>query len=167
MSGLFVKVAAPIWLVLYFIVIYVFGAPLFIYFILLFGLWNAVLLHISLFVLWSFVFYLILLQSNSFERLRDIVRNFLKNRHGKLFDWLGKKYFTENTTSYVSPAIIILVFLIQSPLIWVPLIRYSFPKNVYWKGLLWIVLGSVIKITTWYLPVYGLGFSIIRSLVFR
>jgi len=159
----FVKVAAPLWAGLYFVIFYLFGGPIFLACQLYWGLWVAISILTVLFGIWGTIFYLILLQSNLFEHFRDTAGNFLKNRHGKVFDWIRQKYFAKNDHSPLSPFLIMLIFIVLNPLVGVPLIRYSLHKNDLWKGIFWILAGSILKVVTWYLPIYGVGFSMILS----
>jgi len=159
----FVRVAAPLWAGLYFVIFYLFGVLIFLACQLYWGLWVAILILTVLFGIWGTVFYLILLQSDSFEHFRDIAGNFLKNRHGKVVDWVRIKYFDENDRSPLSPVLIMLIFIIANPLAGVPLIRYSYQKGDFWKGFFWIWAGALLKVMTWYLLIYGIGLSLIMS----
>lgn len=161
----FVKVAAPFWAATYFVIFYLFGVPIFLFFEFNFGVWLAALVLTLMLGVWGVIFYIILLQTDSFEHFRVSVGNLLKKQHGKVFETIRKKYFDENDHSSISPVIIMLAFLFENPLLGVPLIRYSFPRNAFLKGFFWVWIGAIIKVSTWYLPIYGGGISIFRSVL--
>lgn len=161
----FVKVATPLWVGLYLIIFRGFAAAIFISLSVLWGVWWAALSLLALYIIWSLLFYYVLLQSEAFEHFKDYARDFLVKKRGKVFIWIRKKFFNESDRSSISPFLILLVFAIESPLTGVPLVRYAYPKNKYLIGIFWILLGSVIEVATWYFPIYGGGLSIIRAIL--
>lgn len=161
----FVKVAVPLWATLYFVIFYLFGVSIFFTLKITFGVWLATLIFAVFIGVWGVIFYIILLQSDSFEHFRDSTRDFLAKRHGRVFGWIRIKYFAKNDHSPLSPVLIMLIFVIANPLVGVPLIRYSYQKIIFWKGFFWIWVGAFAKVMTWYLPLYGGGLSIIMSVL--
>jgi hypothetical protein len=159
----FAKVAAPLWAALYLVIFRGLGAIIFITLIMSLGVWQATLVLIFLYGVWSMIFYLILLQTEAFEHFRDFAGRFLKDKRGKIFIWMKLKLFPEGKMPSVPPYLILFVFAVESPLTGVPIVRYAYPKDKFLIGLFWIWLGSIVEVTTWYLPIYGGGLSVIRA----
>jgi hypothetical protein len=130
----FVRVAAPFWAALYFVIFYLFGVPIFISTMLTLGVWQALGFLTVLFGVWGTIFYLILLQSESFDRIKT--------------------------------ALIMLIFIVQNPLVGVPLIRFSYSKKQVLSGVFWVWVGALLKVLTWYFPIYGGGLSLLRAFWF-
>jgi hypothetical protein len=162
----FVRVAAPFWAALYFVIFYLFGVPIFISTMLTLGVWQALGFLTVLFGVWGTIFYLILLQSESFDRIKNSVESFLSNQSGKVFLWIRKVYHSQADQSAINPALIMLIFIVQNPLVGVPLIRFSYSKKQVLSGVFWVWVGALLKVLTWYFPIYGGGLSLLRAFWF-
>lgn len=158
------KIAAPTWAAIYLVVFRGFAAPIFVSTTLLWGVWYATLFLSLLYAVWGVIFYLILLQTDSFENFKVTVEKFLEKRKGKVFEWLRKNFFEGKSHLEVSPIICMAMIVAESPLTGVPLIRFAYPKEKMWQGLMWVVIGSLIEVVTWYLPIYGGGFAAIQAI---
>ena len=165
MKTWFVKVAAPFWAALYIGIFKLGGVTIFVSLEVLWGVWPAALIMACLYGLWGTIFYLVLLQSDSFEHLKGFLDRFLEKKNGKVFVWLRKKFVAETEKSVTSPLLIMLVFIAESPLTGVPLIRFDYPKEKFWTGIFWVWMGAVLEVVTWFLPIYGGGFTAVKGLL--
>lgn len=159
-----VKVAAPFWAALYLVIFKGFGAIIFVSLSVVWGVWLSALTLILLYGVWGTVFYLFLLQTNSFEHFRNTAGQFLEKKQGKFFKWLHDKIVDHGKGADISPLFIIFVFVVESPLTGVPLIRFAYPKEKFLFGIFWIWVGAVAEVVTWFLPIYGGGFSLVKAL---
>lgn len=156
------KLAVPFWAALYFVIFRGFAAVIIVSLSALMGVWLAGLTLMLLYFVWGLIFYIVLLQSDSIDGFKDLADKFLEKRKGKFFVWFRKNFIEGKERLSVSPIVCMLVFIAESPLTGVPLIRLSYPKNKFWKGVSWILIGSALEVLTWYLPIYGGGFSLIK-----
>lgn len=163
MKSWMVRVAAPFWAALYVVIFKMGGATIFIALEVLWGVWAAVALMVCLYGIWGTLFYIILLQSDSFEHLKGFLDRFLEKKKSKVFVWIRKRFVEETEISVTSPLLIMLVFIAESPLTGVPLIRFDYPKEKFWLAIFWIWVGSLVEVATWFLPVYGGGISVVRG----
>ncbi len=156
------KLAAPVWAALYLIIFRGFGAVMFVSISISWGVWAATLILICLYGLWGTLFYLVLIQTISFEQVKETLNKLLEKRKNRLFIWIREKFFEKEIVT-VSPMLIIFIFIAGSPLSGVPVIRLAYPKEKFWKGLVLVWLGSIAEVATWFLPVYGGGISLIKA----
>ncbi len=166
MKKLFLRVVAPSWSALYVILFRGFGAWAFVSLMLMFNVLTASLVMIFLYWVWGVIFYLILLESDSFEHFKATLERLLEDKKGKMFVWLKKTFFHNGEQPSISPALIMAVFVIESPLTGVPLVRFAFARDRIWIGIFWITAGSVLEVLTWFLPIYGGGLAVIKGLFF-
>ncbi len=162
MKEWFFRVVAPSWAGLYLLVYKPFGASIYVALLVMYGLWLGTAIMIFLYWIWGIFFYLILLQSNLFDRFMVGLEHVLEKRKGKLFVWLKTKLFNDEDETTISPLLVLTMFVAESPFTGVPLVRLAYGADKKWTAILWITVGSILEVVTWFLPVYGLGFSTIK-----
>lgn len=125
------------------------------------GIWKASLVDFFLYLIWSTIFYVILLQTDSFENVRERVNLLLKKKNWKLFIWLRRKLRSRSIK--ISPWWIAVVFIVESPLTGVPMIRLMFPQKKWIAGMMWVIFGCALEVVSWYLPLYGGLFLLLKK----
>lgn len=154
---------APFWAAMYLIIFRGFGAVMFVSISLTWGVWASTLVLISMYGLWSSLFYLILVQTSAFEQVKDMLNKLLERRKSRFFIIIREKLFDKEVVT-ISPALIVFIFIVGSPLSGVPAIRLAYPKEMIWKGFGMVWLGAVVEVATWFLPIYGGGLTLLRAI---
>ena len=158
-----VKVLTPIWVALYLVILRGISGFIFVPLVAYLGIWKGALVAVLIYGVWGTVLYLLLLQTDSFEKLPENVNHFLENKNWKVVVWLRKKI--ANRKIKITPWWIVLVFIFESPLTGVPLIRLTYPRERWLIGLSWIWFGALLEVVTWFLPVYGGGMTLIKFIL--
>ncbi len=162
MKAWFFRVVAPSWAALYLVIYKPLGASIYVGLLVLYGIWLGSFIMILLYWVWGVVFYLILLQSNLFDRFMIGLEHILEKRKGKLFVWLKTKLFNDEDEATISSLLILTMFIAESPFTGVPLVRLAYGEDKMKMAILLITIGSILEVITWFVPVYGLGFSTIK-----
>lgn len=185
------SLAAVVWASAYFVLVHVFGGPIYVTLIALRGFWFALAGVSAAFGVWGSVFYLILIRLEAFDQVRSFIaqlrgkkkpgffarvqlkildlasRIIRRKGNGKeLVARLEKKMEEAHAgREVISPGWIMIVFVILSPLFAVPLIRLSFPREHWTRGIAWVWIGMLMEVATWFVPLYGGVSIVIRFLV--
>lgn len=161
------RVLIPLWISIYITLFRILSGAIFVSLTVWLGAWKAAFLLFVVFGIWGSIFYLLLLETESIERVREKIHDLLSKRQSKLSIWLRKKFFIKGEPVHLSPVLTLLIFIIESPLSGAFIIRLAYPKNLKWKGLMWVWLGAFAEVATWFLPVYGGGISLIKEIISR
>ena len=159
-----VKVLTPFWVAMYIILLRGVSGLIFVPLVLYLGIWGAALVAILIYGIWGTIFYLLLLQAKSFDKVNEYIIRLLEKKDWKIFVWLRKKLENRNGLQ-ISSGWIALVFVIESPLTGLPLIRMKYPRKIWWLGIIWVWIGALIEVTTWFVPLYGGGMEIFKMIV--
>ncbi|OGC70962.1 hypothetical protein A3J33_00700 [candidate division WWE3 bacterium RIFCSPLOWO2_02_FULL_53_10] len=174
----------------YFVAVHVLGGTVYITLIALRGFWFALAVVFTAFGIWGSILYLVLLQLDAFDQVRGLISQltgekkprFFARIQLKIFDlvaWIrrkgnGKEFARQLERKVeeahagreiISPGWIMIVFMVLSPLFAVPLIRLSFPRERWAAGLMWVWIGTLVEVVTWFLPLYGGASIVVRFLI--
>lgn len=159
----FLKILAPFWLALYITMLRSASALIFVPMVLYLGIWNAAAIAIVMYGVWGTVFYLILLNTDTYEVIKRKLDAIAEKKQWRVLIWL--KNLFSNHALKLSPAWIVIIFIAESPLTGVPILSLMYPKDQWVKGLLWVWIGAFIEVTTWFVPIYGGGLALIKGFV--
>lgn len=164
MKSWIVRILIPFWISFYIVAFRMFSGVLFLSLIVYFGAWMAALVLVVIYGLWGTIFYLVLLETDSIETVREKISILLDKKPGKMKNWLKSKFFMPGVPVQLSPLLIVLTFIIESPLLGAFVIRLGYPKQYRLKGLLWVWIGALAEVVTWFLPIYVGGSTLLNAL---
>ena len=157
------KSLTTFWAAFYLIAFRAMGGLIFSPIIFWLGIWKGSLVVFLLSGVWATVFYVLLLQSDSFEHTMEIANSFFAKHPGKVTKWIRTKFFQGDRLPIAWPWFIV-VFVGESPLTGTLLGRLYFHKNEWKQGLFWIWIGSFMDILIGFTPVYGTGVAVVHAL---
>lgn len=163
MKSWLIKVLIPFWIGTYIFLFRVMSGVIFVSSVVILGVWQASLFFVIVFGIWGTIFYLILLQTDSIEKIREKISSLLEKKQGKMSTWLRNRFFTAGESVKLSPILTIMIFVIESPLSGAFIVRMAYPKEKIWQGLMWVWIGAAAEVATWFLPVYGGGFALLKT----
>ncbi len=160
MNDKFVSVATSFWVVAYIIIFKIMGIVFYYFLIFHLGVGLATFTYILTNGSWGSIFFNLLLREKSSEKARHILGRFLDNKNGNLFVRLREMIDDSIDSPNVPLFWLFVVFVLESPLSGVAIIRLTYSKES--QGYFWIWLGSVANGLFWFLPIYGGGFSLLK-----
>lgn len=159
------RILLPIWLGIYFIGFRGFWAFVFVPLVATKGIWWSATLAFLIYGLWGTGLYLLILRGRIFDRARERLAKLQPQKEYRLVTWIKSKISQYGDLIRISPLWILLSFIPGGLITGVLVIRFVYSRRYWFPGLLLVWGGALVEVLTWFLPLYGGLFTLIRSVL--
>jgi len=160
-----VRLLLPIWLAIYMIGFRMVWVFIFVPIVVAKGIWFATAIAFLVYVVWGTVFYLLIMQGSVFEQAREKLIRLTPKKENRLLTWIKEKFTERKERALISPLWVMITFIVMGVLTGVLVVRISYPRQYLVKALLLIWAGCAVEVLTWFLPVYGGGLVLVKSVI--
>jgi len=156
------RILLPIWLAIYLIGFRGFWAFVFVPLVAIRGIWWSALAAFLVYGVWGTVFYLLILRGRVFDRARERLAHLRPQKEYRVLNWIKSKLSRYEDLLQVSPLWTLVTFVVGGVLTGVLVIRFAYSRKYWGRALLLVWVGCAVEVLTWFLPLYGGVFSLIR-----
>ncbi len=98
-----------------------------------------------------------------FDRARERLAHLQPQKEYRLLTWIKSKISRYEDLIQVSPLWTLVTFIVGGVLTGVLVIRFVYSRKYWGKALLLVWIGCAVEVLTWFLPLYGGLFSLVRA----
>jgi len=156
------RILLPIWLAIYFIGFRGFWVFVFVPLVAVKGIWWSTLIAFLVYGVWGTVFYLLILRGRVFDRAREKLAHLQPQKEYRILTWIKSRLSRYEDLIQVSPLWTLAMFVVGGVLTGVLVIRVVYSQKYWRKALILVWAGCAVEVLTWFLPLYGGLFSLVR-----
>ena len=157
------RILLPIWLAIYFIGFRGFWAFVFVPFIAAKGIWWPTLVAFLVYGVWGSVFYLLILRGRVFDQARERLAHLQPKKEYRILTWIKGRLARYEDLIQVSSFLTLAAFVVGGVLTGVLVVRFAYSRKYWGKALLLVWAGCAVEVLTWFLPLYGGMFSLVKA----
>lgn len=149
----FTNLLIPVWIALYILLFRAWAVLLILPFIVAWGpFWTTFLIFLA-YAVWGTIFYLLILRKTVFDRARKRLAGLVPKSENRFLSWI-KRTLLRQDPILISPWIILLNFAFFGVLGSIILVRLSYPRKLFFQGMVLVWVGCAVEVLTWFFPIY-------------